>query len=138
MNRWLLVCFPNAIAARVNNKTVGMLYERITTSKSNSLIQGVVPLARAYVRTLTFVVSAAVSELFPEGKFKLEHPVAKGYFCKLDLGRPTTEEDLKAVKKRVQELIAADNPIGYVEDETSVVIEMFRERHRISFILLTT
>jgi uridine kinase len=130
---------PNAIAARVNNKTVGMLYELynhkqiefINTSSSSGM--------RAYVRTLTFVVSAAVSELFPEGKFKLEHPVSKGYFCKLNLGRPTTEDDLKAVKKRVQELIAADNPIEYVEDETSVVIEMFRERGRHDIVdLLTT
>lgn len=121
---------PNAIVARVNNKAVGLHYEIynhkqiefINTYSSSGM--------RAYVRTLTFVVSAAVAELFPEGKFKLEHPVSKGYFCRLELGRTVTPDDLVSVKKRVQELIDADNAIEFVEDETPNVIELFKNRNR--------
>ncbi|MDD4922780.1 MAG: nucleoside kinase, partial [Bacteroidales bacterium] len=94
---------------------------------------------RAYVRTLTFLLSAAVNELFPGSTFRLEHSVSKGYFCELLLGRPTSAQDLAAVKKRMQELILADNPIHYIEEETAVVIDMFRERGRQDIVdLLTT
>jgi len=130
---------PNAIAARVNNKTVNLHYELykpkqiefINTYSSSGM--------RAYVRTLTFVLSAAVSELYPDCQIKLEHPVSKGYFCVLNLGRPTEPADLEAIKKRAQELILSDFPIEFVEEETSVVVEMFREHGRMDIVdLLTT
>lgn len=130
---------PNAIAARVNNKTVNLDYELykpkqiefINTYSSSGM--------RAYVRTLTFVLSAAASELFPDCPFKLEHPVSKGYFCVLNLGRPIEEADLLALKTRVHELIKADLPIEFIEEETSAVVERFRERSRMDIVdLLTT
>ena len=130
---------PNAIAARVNNKTVNLDYELykpkqiefINTYSSSGM--------RAYVRTLTFVLSAASSELYPGCPFKLEHPVSKGYFCVLNLGRPIEPADLQALKQRAQALIDADSPIEYVEEETSVVVEHFRERGRMDIVdLLTT
>ncbi|HET9570253.1 MAG TPA: nucleoside kinase [Bacteroidales bacterium] len=130
---------PNAIAARVNNKTVSLQYELykpkqiefINTNSSSGM--------RAYVRTLTFVLSSAVSELYPGCQFKLEHPVSKGYFCALDLGRPLQTDDLAAIKNRAQELIRADYPIEFVEEETPVVVEMFRKRGRMDIVdLLTT
>ena len=37
----------------------------------------------------------AVTELFPEGKLFVEHPVSKGYFCNLRIGRPIELEDVK-------------------------------------------
>lgn len=130
---------PNAIAARVNNKTVCLQYELyhpkqiefINTYSSSGM--------RAYVRTLTFVLSTAVAELYPGSQIKLEHPVSKGYFCSLNLGRPSLPEDIIAIKKRASELIEANFPIEFIEEETTVVIEMFRERGRQDIVdLLTT
>ena len=130
---------PHAIAASVNNKTVGLNYEIYNPKQIEFVDINSSSGMRAYVRTLTFLLSAAVSELYPDGVFLLEHSVSKGYFCELNLGRPTTAEDITAVKKRMQELILADNPIEYVKEETSVVIEMFREKGRQDIVdLLTT
>ena len=130
---------PNAIAARVNNKAVNLNYEiynpkqiEFIDIRSNSGM-------RAYVRTLTFLLSAAVSELYPGSKFRLEHPVSKGYYCEIDLGRALKLEDLTALKQRMNEFIKANNPIEYIEDETKTIIEMFRERGRQDIVdLLTT
>jgi uridine kinase len=85
---------------------------------------------RAYVRTLTFLLASAIEELYPGCEFRLEHPVSKGYFCELDLGRPIKIKDLEAIKARMRTFIEADNPIEYKEDETAVVIDMFQERGR--------
>lgn len=121
---------PNAIAASVNNKTVSLNYELYNPKQIEFINTNSSSGMRAYVRTLTFLLSAAVSELFPGSIFRLEHSVSKGYFCQLLLGRQTKPKDLLAVKQRMQELILSDNPIEFVEEETSLVIEMFRERGR--------
>jgi uridine kinase len=130
---------PNAIVARVNNKAVSLNYEIYNPKQIEFININSSSGMRAYVRTLTFLLSAAVNELYPGGVFRLEHSVSKGYFCELLLGRPTKPKDLDAVKKRIQELILADNPIEYIEEETPAVIEMFRERGRQDIVdLLTT
>lgn len=130
---------PNPIAARVNNKTVSLNYELYNPKQIEFINIYDSSGMRAYVRTLTFILSAAVTELFPGGSFRLEHPVSKGYFCELYPGRPVRPDDLPAVKQRMMELIQADNPIEYIEDESKVVIEMFRERGRQDIVdLLTT
>lgn len=121
---------PGAIAARVNNKTVSLKYELYNPKQIEFINLGSSSGMRAYVRTLTFILSAAIAELYPNAVFRLEHPVSKGYFCELELGRPLKPADLEAIKKRMNELIAADNPIEYHRDETQVVIELFRERGR--------
>lgn len=121
---------PNAIAASVNNKTVSLNYELYNPKQIEFINTNSSSGMRAYVRTLTFLLSAAVSELYPGSIFRLEHSVSKGYFCQLLLGRQTKPKDLMAVKQRMQELIVSDNPIEFVEEETSLVIEMFRERGR--------
>ena len=130
---------PNAIAARVNNKTVSLSYEIYNPKQIEFINIHISSGMRAYVRTLTFLLCAAVSELYPGSVFLLEHSVSKGYFCELHMGRPTKPKDLAAVKKRMQELILANNPIEYMEEETTTVIEMFRERGRQDIVdLLTT
>lgn len=48
--------------------------------------------------------------MFPEGKLFVEHPVSKGYFCNLRIGRPIELEDVKRIKQRMQEIIAENIP----------------------------
>ena len=130
---------PQAIAASVNNKTVSLSYEIYNPKQIEFINIHSSSGMRAYVRTLTFLLSAAVNELYPGSVFRLEHSVSKGYFCELLLGRPITPRDLATLKERMRELILADNSIEYIEEETSVVIEMFRERGRTDIVdLLTT
>ncbi len=74
---------------------------------------------RTYVRSLCFVLFKAVTELFPEGKLFVEHPVSKGYFCNLRIGRPIELEDVKRIKQRMQEIIAENIPYHRIECHTA-------------------
>lgn len=121
---------PEAIAARVNNRTVSMNYEIYNPRQVEFISFHDSSGMRAYVRTLTFILSSAIDELFPNSHFRLEHPVSKGYYCELNIDRPLSADDLDAIKQRMKELVAADNPIEYIEEESDQVIEMFRERDR--------
>ncbi|MFA7358040.1 MAG: nucleoside kinase [Bacteroidales bacterium] len=118
------------IAARVNNKTESLNYELYNPKRVEFISINSASGMRVYVRTLTFLISSAVYELFPESSFRIEHSVSNGYYCELDLNRACTQQDLDAIKKRVYEFIDANNPIDSVEEETTVVIELFRKRGR--------
>ena len=83
---------------------------------------------RTYVRSLCFVLCKAMHDVFPAGKISLEHPVSNGYYGTLSLGRPTTLEDLEAVRRRMEQLVAADLPIRRIECRTEEAIELFRRQ----------
>lgn len=127
---------PRAIAARINNKTVSLKFELYNPKQIEFIDINSSSGMRAYVRTLTFILASAIAELYPNGVFRLEHPVSKGYFCELDLGRPLKPKDLTAIKKRMQELVMADNPIDFYQEETTLVMDMFRERGRLDIVNL--
>ena len=83
---------------------------------------------RTYVRSLCFVLFKAVTELFPEGKLFVEHPVSKGYFCNLRIGRPIELEDVTRIKQRMQEIIAENIPYHRIECHTAEAVRVFSER----------
>ena len=103
--------FPyQVVSAKVNNRSEGLNF-RVYNNKDVEFLDvrdqsGM----RTYVRSLCFVLFKAVTELFPEGKLFVEHPVSKGYFCNLRIGRPIELEDVTRIKQRMQEIIAENIP----------------------------
>ena len=56
--------------------------------------------ARIYRRSLTFLLSAAFSELFPQNHLTIDHSVSSGgYFCQVTDRSPLTEAELAATHK---------------------------------------
>jgi len=91
--------------AKVNNKTEA-LHFRCYTSKDIEYYDISDPSGmRAYVRSLCFVLSKAVNDLFPGKTIYIEHPVSKGYYCELAIGRATTKVDVDRLRTRMQEII---------------------------------
>ena len=121
--------FPyQVVSAKVNNRSEGLNF-RVFNNKDVEFLDVRDPSGmRTYVRTLCFILYKAVNDLFPEGKLLVEHPVSKGYFCNLLLGRPVELEDVMALKKRMQEIIAADQPFIRTECHTSEAVRIFSER----------
>lgn len=122
---------PNpVIAAKVNHLTRSLSYELFQPKRVRFIDLTDASGMRVYVRTLTFLISAAVSELFPGAAFRLEHSVSNGYYCRLQLGRPYTNADIEAIRERVKVLSKAALSIVRVEEETSQVVERFRQAGR--------
>ena len=121
--------FPyQVVSAKVNNRSEGLNF-RVYNNKDVEFLDirdqsGM----RTYVRSLCFVLYKAVSELFPSGKLYVEHPVSKGYFCNLRIGRPIELEDVQRIKQRMQQLIAEDIPYHRIECHTSEAVRIFSER----------
>lgn len=121
--------FPyQVVSAKVNNRSEGLNF-RVYNSKDVEFLDlrdssGM----RTYVRSLCFVLCKAVDELFPIATIRLEHPVSKGYFCNLLLGRPVTQGDVERIKSRMQEIIAENIPFRWVECRTVEAVRLFSER----------
>ena len=121
--------FPyQVVSARVNNRSEGLNF-RVYNNKDVEFLDVRNPSGmRTYVRSLCFVLYKAVSELFPQGKLYVEHPVSKGYFCNLRIGRPIELEDVQAIKQRMQEIIAEDIPFHRIECHVTEAARIFSER----------
>ena len=65
---------------------------------------------RVYRRGLIFIVCMAFKELFPEARLTIEYQLYHSMFCTIE-GVSLTEEVLKKVRKRVNEIIKENNPI---------------------------
>lgn len=115
------------VSARVNNCTEGLSY-RVYHNKDVEFLDITHPSARrTYARSLCFVLYKAIKEIFPKGKLCVEHSVSNGYFCNLYIGRPIELEDVNALKKRMQEIIAENIPFRRKECLTAEAVPFFNE-----------
>ncbi|WP_289105720.1 nucleoside kinase [uncultured Bacteroides sp.] len=116
------------VSAKVNNKVENLNFRVYYNKDIEFLDITSASGMRTYVRSLCFILVKAVDDLYPCGTISLEHPVSKGYFCKLHIDRTIGLDDVSRIKKRMQEIINEDLPITRYEQRTEDVIKIFQER----------
>lgn len=115
------------VSAKVNNRIEGLRYRAYNNKDIEFLDATNSSAMRTYVRSLSFVLYKAITELFPEGKLFVEHPVSKGYFCNIEIGREVQIDDIALIKARMQEIIDQDLPFYRKEVRTTDAIALFEE-----------
>lgn len=114
--------------AKVNNKTESLSY-RLYNPKNIEFIDIKDPSGmRTYVRSLCFIFAKAVYDLFPKTQMNIEHPISKGYFCKVLIDKGLTENDVIVIKQKMQSLIDQNFLFEAQEEETVKVAELFRKQ----------
>ena len=113
------------ICAKVNNKVVGLHYRLYHNKDVEFLDMTSGSGSRNYTRTLFFILSKAVKDLWGDVRVVIDIPVSNGYYCDLQLGRPVTADDVARLKTRMQEIIAAALPVKRHETTTDEAIELF-------------
>ena len=115
------------ISAKVNNKVEGLHY-RVYNQKTIEFLDMYSPSgARAYTRSLFFVLCKAVHDLYEKPKVTIDIPVSNGYYCNLRIGREVTDEDVASIRRHMQEIIDAHIPIHRHECLTEDAIRCFNE-----------
>jgi len=67
---------------------------------------------RMYLRTLSFILYAAVRNLWPDVHLKIDHAISKGYYCEIEgMEHPFSDEDARMIKDEMWSLIGQDIPI---------------------------
>lgn len=116
------------VSAKVNNKVESLDF-RVYYNKDIEFLDITSSSGmRTYVRSLFFILVKAVEGLYPQGSISLEHPISKGYFCKLHIDRTIGLDDVQRIKQKMQEIIAADIPYTRTESHTEEVVRLFEKR----------
>jgi uridine kinase len=84
---------------------------------------------RIYRRSLSFLLVAVASELFPEAQVYVDHTFPfGGYFCQVRGRAPLGEDELSRIEVRMREVVEADVPILRDRVPLSEAVRVFRSR----------
>lgn len=99
------------IAAFSNNRVKELNY-RIFVSQSIRYVEFSSPEGRrVYSRSLFFMLEKAINDLFGSVKVRMQHPVGRGFYCKLvGIDKPN-DEQVDQIRNRMKELVKVDIPI---------------------------
>ena len=74
------------------------------------------------------IMAQAVLEIFPEGKVAIGPPIENGFYYAFDLPRALTPEDLKAIEKRMRQIIAGRHPFKKTVISAEEAREIFKDQ----------
>ena len=122
--------FP-VVSAKVNNTSQGLKFRLFQNRDVEFLDAREGSGRRVYVRSLCFVLYKATADLFPASRLFIEHPLSGGFYCnyKKKNGQPLTDDDVKALQQRMQEIIDLDMPFRRAEATTDEALRVFKDRH---------
>ena len=122
---------PGKVVAALVNKKLRELTQPLTSDAelvpiSTADSDGV----RIYRRSLSFLLIAAATELFPKKTINVDHSMPfGGYYCEAINGQPLTDEELEELKTRMQELVDADLPIAQVRMPLEEALQLFHDNN---------
>jgi len=113
------------IGALVNNKVKELSFVFVKNKKVEFIDYSHPDGLRLYVRSLFFILYAAVREIFPQVKLKMMHGISRGYYCELaGLERPVNAKDITAIKREMQKLVEKDIPFEKIGLPTEEAVEI--------------
>jgi uridine kinase len=98
--------------ALVNNKVRELEFE-VVKPKNIRFIDYTHPDGkRIYIRTLFFILYAAVRDVMPDATLIIDHGISRGYYCELqNVNLPFCDECVEKIKARMNVIISEDLPI---------------------------
>ena len=84
---------------------------------------------RTYPRSLSFLAQRAARTLFPDRKFKINHSLPSGLYCKLR-GERITDEQIMALREEMRRLVAQDLPFTMKVLPAYEAIELFESQNQ--------
>src|SRR5438046_2592970 len=115
----------DAIAGKVNGKVVDVY----TKVPDNAKIEIVTPKSDAGLDTIrhstAHLMAMAVQELFPGTQVTIGPVIENGFFYDFGTDRPFSDEDLRRIEEKMQEIVKRDLPIRREEWNREEAIKLF-------------
>lgn len=83
---------------------------------------------KAYVRTAVMVLLRAAADVIPEANIKVEFAIGPGYYCDVRMGKKLTEDMVKQIRARMQELVDEKIPITKKTYSIDEAKEIFKKQ----------
>lgn len=121
-----LVYEENPVVALLVNNDLLPYSARLTTDASLELLPLFSDLGkRMYRHTLSYLLSMASQQLFPERRLVIGHSLGNGYYFTYDGLEVLESRDIDRLRKRVTELVAQKLDIEWVEYSYQVALDYF-------------
>lgn len=118
------------IGALVNNRVKELSFVFVKTKKVEFIDYSHPDGMRMYIRSLFFILYAAVHDVFPQVKLKMMHGISRGYYCELSgLDRSITESDICSIKNEMQLLVDQDIPFRKIGLPNEEAVEICRKQN---------
>ncbi len=115
------------VSAKVNNVSQGLKF-RVYNSRDVEFLDLTHHTARlVYFRSLGFLLYKAAQDLFPGSKLNMEHPISKGFYCRIKKsdGEILNSNDIAALRLRMRNIVADDIQFHRHEARIEDAIDMF-------------
>ena len=117
------------VSALVNNVSQGLKF-RVYNSRDVEFLDVRHHTARhVYFRSLCFLLYKAAQDLFPNSKLNMEHPISKGFYCRIRKsdGMTLNSNDIAALRVRMRAIVSDDIQFHRHEARIDEAIRMFGE-----------
>ncbi len=126
-----------AMGAIVNGELHELTYPLQMESRLEVVTMSSEDGARIYRRSLTFLLEAVFSALFPNAILQIDHSVASGgYYCQVRGREPLSEDELKTLEAEMRRKVEADLPFERSEVPTAEAIAYFQKQNYIDKVRL--
>ena len=117
------------VSAKVNNVSQGLKF-RVYNSRDVEFLDIRHHTARhVYFRSLCFLLYKAALDLFPGCKLNMDHPISKGFYCRIRKsdGQMLDANDIAALRVRMRAIVADDIQFHRHEARIDDAIRIFSE-----------
>jgi threonyl-tRNA synthetase len=127
----------DAVAGKVNGKIVDVY----TPVPDGAKVEIVTPKSDAGIDTIrhstAHLMAMAVQELFPGTQVTIGPVIENGFYYDFGTDRPFTEDDLRRIEEKMQEIVKRDLPIRreeWTRDEAIATFEKLGEKYKVEII----
>jgi threonyl-tRNA synthetase len=127
----------DAVAGKVNGKVVDVY----TPVPDGAKVEIITPKSDAGIDTIrhstAHLMAMAVQELFPGTQVTIGPVIENGFYYDFGTDRPFTEEDLRRIEEKMQEIVKRDLPIRREEwsrDQAIATFEKLGEKYKVEII----
>src|SRR5690606_16475639 len=121
---------PPIVGAVVNGELRELTYPISMDSRVRPVTMADADGARIYRRSITFLLEAAFSELFPDAGLTIDHSVSSGgYFCQVSQRQPLSDEELCRLEDHMHALVDQDIAFDRQQAPLQEAIDIFEANH---------
>lgn len=114
--------------ALVNNKVRELSFDIVKPKNIRFIDYSHPDGQRMYIRSVFFLMYAAVRDLYPEVKLKIDHAISRGYYCDIEgMNHDNCESCVFEIKTRMKEMVEQNIPFIRQGKQLSRVLEEYME-----------
>lgn len=113
--------------ALVNNKVRSLTFDVVKPKNIRFIDYSDPNGMRIYIRSLFFLLYAAVKDLYPNARLKIDHGISHGYYCEIeDMEKPLDQVCIDKIKAKMRELVAANLPFKREGKQLELIIADYK------------